>query len=96
VQIRRHLRSQIPAKNAVHGVAVNSGWNKEGVSYTVEKNTLKIKVTEGGGDDADSIYLGSIKDCRTLTINISQISGKYPWGGKVIGFSFFNDKLEPS
>jgi hypothetical protein len=75
---------------------ISSGWNKDGVSYTVQKNTLKIKVAEGGGDDADSIYLGSIKDCRTLTINVSQISGKYSWGGKVIGFSFFNDKLEPS
>lgn len=75
---------------------INSGWNKEGVSYTVEKHTLKIKVAEGRGDDADSIYLGSIKDCRTLTINVSQISGNYPWGSKVIGFSFFNDKLEPS
>lgn len=75
--------------------SISSGWNKHRASYTVEKNTLKIKVAEGGRDDADSIFIGSIKGCSTLTINVSQISGKYPWGGKVIGFSFANDKRKP-
>ena len=74
---------------------INSGWNKEKVIYSVEKNTLKIKASEGVVDDADSIYIGSTQGCRTLTIHVSQISGQYPWGGKVIGFSFFGEKLEP-
>lgn len=75
--------------------SVISGWKKENVLYAVDKNTLKIKVGEGSKVDADSIYIGSIKGCITLTIDISNISGEYVWDGKVIGFSFFNDKLEP-
>jgi hypothetical protein len=65
------------------------------VSYTVEKNTLKIKAGERVKNDTDSIYIGSINGCSTLTINVSQISGQYPWGDKVIGFSFANDAIQP-
>jgi hypothetical protein len=75
---------------------VRSGWSKQLVHYTVEKNTLKVKVGEGSGDDADSIYIGSMKGCGTLTIEVSKITGRYPWGGKAIGFSFFDNKREPS
>jgi len=75
--------------------SISSGWNKQGVSYTVDKNTLKIKVAEGGKNDTDSIYIGSIRGCSTLTISVPQISGQYPWGGKAIGFSFANDLIQP-
>jgi hypothetical protein len=74
--------------------AISSGWNKAGVAYTVDKNTLKIKVGEGTKNDTDSIAIGSIKDCSTLTITVAQISGEYLWGGKAIGFSFANAAIE--
>jgi hypothetical protein len=74
---------------------IGSGWKKEGVTYTVEKNTVRIKVSGGGKQDTDSISIGSIRGCAALTINVSQISGQYPWGGKSIGFSFANAPLEP-
>jgi hypothetical protein len=75
--------------------SIISGWRKESVSYAVEKTTLKIKVGETGKDEADSIYIGSIKGCNKLTIRVSRIKGDYPWGGKAIGFSFANDKRDP-
>lgn len=74
---------------------INSGWNKESVSYTVEKNIINIKVGEMGWDDSDSIYIGSIKGCSTLTVRVSQISGRYPWDGKAFGISFANEEREP-
>lgn len=73
---------------------ISSGWNKEGVSYAVENNTLKIKVREGNRADTDSIFIGSIRGCSTLTVAVTQISGEYPWGGKAIGLSFANDPIQ--
>jgi hypothetical protein len=74
---------------------ISSGWNKDNVSYTVEKNKLKLKVADKARDDADSIYIGSIEGCKTLIVDVVKVSGNYPWGGKIIGFSFFNEKLDP-
>jgi hypothetical protein len=72
-----------------------SGWNKKNVSYTADGNTLKIKGGDGAINDADSIYIGSMKGCSTLTVKMAQVSGDFPWGGKMIGISFFDRKLEP-
>jgi hypothetical protein len=74
---------------------IASGWNKADVSYTVDGRILKIKTGNKVGQDADSIYIGSITGCDALTIQVRHISGSYPWDGKAIGFAFFNDKLEP-
>jgi hypothetical protein len=75
--------------------SISSGWNKESVSYTAEKDTITIEVDEMGWDDSDSIYIGSMKGCSTLTVDVSHISGEYPWDGKAFGISFANDKREP-
>jgi hypothetical protein len=75
--------------------SISSGWNKDSVSYTVENNRITIEVDEMGWDDSDSIYIGSMRGCSTLTVNVSHISGEYPWDGKAFGLSFANDKREP-
>lgn len=73
--------------------AIRSGWGKKNVSYAVEGDRLTIKAADGAINDADSIYIGSVKGCRTLAITVSQVSGDFPWGGKAVGFSFSSDKL---
>lgn len=75
--------------------SISSGWNKDSVTYTVEDDTITIEVDEMGWDDSDSIYIGSMRGCSTLAVNVEHISGKYPWDGKAFGISFANDKREP-
>lgn len=76
--------------------ATVSGWGKKSVSYKAEGNTLKVTSSAGAVNDADSLYIGSIKGCQTFVVTLVRVSGDFPWGGKVIGFSFSRDKLDPS
>jgi hypothetical protein len=75
---------------------IYSGWNKP-VTYKVSNNVLTVIGLEGAQPDADSIYIGEIDNCdgnlSLLKVKILQIYGCYPWGNKIIGFSFARDKL---